>query len=248
MGVPTDENTDFEMFGPTNGSDTTTIQGAIDEGNNGVVDGDTKFSQLIAASSTSKFDSIYAGGVITNLNQVTKASQYRGYPASSSNNSSSVSNFGTGNLIGHFGTTGYATLSWKVNLQIDGYSDKNVIIGPNSSCLNGCSYTSAARSDGSTITGEGQITITRMADSSSNSNNAVNDDGDVQLIITEGTSNSPRPGISSIDSPNLFDLTNGTYRRASHTFTAGQTFSKTFVFTNLFVADGDTFQLDITEG
>ena len=28
MGVPTDENTDFEMFGPTNGSDTTTIQGA----------------------------------------------------------------------------------------------------------------------------------------------------------------------------------------------------------------------------
>ena len=36
MGVPTNENTDFEMFGPTNGSDTTTIQGAIDEGNNGV--------------------------------------------------------------------------------------------------------------------------------------------------------------------------------------------------------------------
>ena len=246
MGVPTDENTDFEIFG-TSGN--TTIAGAINQAANySVTNNMTTFTQLIAASSTSKFDSIYAGGVITNLNQVTKASQYRGYPASSSNNSSSVSNFGTGNLIGHFGTTGYATLSWKVNLQIDGYSDKNVIIGLNSGCLNGCGYNSAARSDGSTITGEGQITITRMADSSSNSNNAVNDDGDVQLVITEGTSNSPRPGISSIDSPNLFDLTNGTYRRANHTFTAGQTFSKSFVFTNLFVADGDTFQLDITEG
>jgi len=246
MGVPTDENTDFEIFG-TSGN--TTIAGAINEGAGAsATNGLTKFTQLIAVSSTSKFDSIYAGGVITNLNQVTKASQYRGYPASSSNNSSSVSNFGTENLIGHYGATGNATLSWKVNLQIDGYSDKDVIIGPSSSCLNGCGYTSTARSDGSTITGEGQITITRMADSGSNSNNAVNDDGEVQLIITEGTSNSPRPGISSIDSPNLFDLTNGTYRRANHTFTAGQTFSKSFVFTNLFVADGDTFQLDITEG
>ena len=33
-----------------------------------------------------------------------------------------------------------------------------------------------------------------------------------------------------------------------YTFTAGQTFSKTFSFTNMLVADGDTFQLDITEG
>ena len=28
----------------------------------------------------------------------------------------------------------------------------------------------------------------------------------------------------------------------------GQTFSKTFSFSNMLVADGDTFQLDITEG
>ena len=246
MGVPTNENTDFEMFGS---SDNTTIAGAINQGAQASATNSlTTFTQLIAASSTSKFDAIYAGGVITNLNQVTKASQYRGYPASSSNNSISVSNFGSGNLIGHFGATGYATLSWKVNLQINGYSDKNVIIGPKSSCLNGCGYTSTARSDGSTITGGGTITVTRLTDSSSNNNNQVNDDGEVQLTITEGTNNSPRPGISSIDSPNLFDLTNGTYRRANHTFTAGQTFSKSFVFTNLFVADGDTFQLDITEG
>ena len=246
MGVPTDENTDFEMFGS---SDNTTIAGAINQGAQASATNSlTTFTQLIAASSTSKFEPIYAGQTITNLNQVTKASQYRGYPA----NSSSVygaSNFGSGNLIGHFGTTGYATLSWKVNLQINGYLGKNVIIGPNSSCLFGCGYTSASRRNiYQSITGGGTITVTRMADSSTNSNNQVNDDGDVQLIITEGTSNSPRPGISSIDSPNLFDLTNGTYRRASHTFTAGQTFSKSFVFTNLFVADGDTFQLDITEG
>ena len=245
MGVPTDENTDFEMFGS---SDNTTIAGAINQGAQAsATNGLTKFTQLIAASSTSKFNSIYAG-VITNLNQVTCAEQYRGYPASSSNNSSSTSNFGSANLIGHFGTTGYATLSWKVNLQINGYSDKNVIIGPNSSCLNGCGYTSAARSNASTITGGGTITVTRLTDGGGSSDTQTNDAGDVQLIITEGTSNNPRPGISSIDSPNLFDLTNGTYRRASHTFTAGQTFSKSFVFTNLFVADGDTFQLDITEG
>jgi hypothetical protein len=246
MGVPTDENTDFEMFGS---SDNTTIAGAINQGvQASATNSLTTFTQLIATSSTSKFDPIYAGQIITNINQINNAQQYRGYPASSSNNSSLASNFGSANLIGHFGTTGYSTLSWKVNLQINGYSDKNVIIGPNSGCLNGCGYTSAARSDGSTITGGGTITVIRMADSSSNSNNQVNDDGDVQLIITEGTSNSPRPGISSIDAPNRFDLTNGTYRRASHTFTVGQTFSKSFVFTNLFVADGDTFQLDITEG
>ena len=80
MGVSTDENVEFEIFGPTDGSDTTTIQGAIDEGNNGAVDGDTQFTQLIAASTPSKFDPIYAGQVITNTNQVTKASQFRGYP------------------------------------------------------------------------------------------------------------------------------------------------------------------------
>ena len=141
----------------------------------------TTFTQLIAASSTSKFDSIYAGGVITNLNQVTKASQYRGYPASSSNNSSSASNFGTGNLIGHFGSTGSSTLSWEVIVNFAGYSTKTVTIGPSANCLFGCGYTSASRSDGSTITGSGTIRVKRLTDSSSNSNTAVNDDGDVQL-------------------------------------------------------------------
>tara|TARA_R110002074_G_scaffold114282_1_gene244310 strand:+ start:564 stop:1304 length:741 start_codon:yes stop_codon:yes gene_type:complete len=246
MGVPTDENTDFKVFGS---SDNTTIAGAINQGAQAsATNSSTKFTQLIAASSTSKFDPIYAGQIITNLNQVTCAEQYRGYPALSSS-ASGASNFGSGNLIGHFGTTGYQTLTWRVFLDIAGYSNKTVTIGPNTSCLFGCGYTSAARRNTSeTITGSGSITVTRMADSSSNSNNQVNDDGDVQLVITEGTSNSPRPGISSSGSPNRYDLTNGTYRRANYTFTAGQTFSKTFVFTNLFVADGDTFQLDITEG
>lgn len=246
MGVPTNENTDFKMFGHT---DNTTIQGAIKEGGtSSQINSANKFSQLIPFSNAAKFDSLYAG-VITNTNQVTCAEQYRGYPASSSNNSGLSSFFGNGNLIGHFGSTGSSTLSWKVNLQINGYSSKNVTIGPSSTCFGGCGYTSAARvSNANDINGSGSITVTRMADSSSNSNNQVNDDGDVQLVITEGTSNSPRPGISSSGSPNRYDLTNGTYRRANYTFTAGQTFSKTFVFTNLLVADGDTFQLDITEG
>ena len=236
MGVPTNENTDFEMFGPTDGSDTTTIQGAIDEGNNGAVDGDTKFTELIAASTPAKFDPIYAGQVITNTNQITKASQFRGYPSASG--STEASNFGSGNLIGHFGTTGFSTLSWQVVLDIDGYSNKTVTIGPNSSCLHGCAYTSAARRNTSeTITGNGTITVTRLADSSTNSNNQVNDDGDVQLVVSGGT-------ITSAGGPSLFlGNTKGVY-----TFTAGQTFSETFTFTDMLVADGDTFQLDITEG
>ena len=186
MGVSTDENTEFKIFGPTDGSNTTTIQGAIDQGDNGAVDGDNKFSQLIAASTPSLFDPIYAGQVITNTNQVTCAEQFRGYPSSSG--STEASNFGTGNLIGHFGTTGFSTLSWQVFLDIDGYSNKTVTIGPNASCLSGCAYTSAARRNSSeTITGNGTITVTRMADSSSNSNNQVNDAGDVQLVVSGGT-------------------------------------------------------------
>tara|TARA_X000001382_G_scaffold5701_2_gene4738 strand:+ start:2737 stop:3480 length:744 start_codon:yes stop_codon:yes gene_type:complete len=247
MGVPTNENTGFDMFGPTDGSDTTTIQGAIDEGENGSVDGDTQFTQLIAASTPSLFDPIYAGGVITNTNQITEALQFRGYPSASG--TTGASNFGSGNLIGHYGVTGFATITWKVNLQIDGYVDKDVNIGPNASCLGNCGYTSAARRNtNETITGSGVITVTRMADSSTNNDNNVNDDGDVQLVITEGANNNPRPGISSTGSPNRFDLTNGTYRRASYPFSAGNPFSKSFSFTNMFVADGDTFQLDITEG
>lgn len=242
MGVPTNENTDFKMFGHT---DNTTIQGAIKEGGtSSQINSANKFSQLIPFSNAAKFDSLYAG-VITNTNQVTCAEQYRGYPASSSNNSGLSSFFGNGNLIGHFGSTGFSTLSWKVNLQINGYSDKNVTIGPNSNCLNGCSYTSASRvSNASLINGSGSITVTRMADSSSNNNNEVNDDGDVQLTITKGINNSPNPEITNSGSPNRFD--NNT--RASYTFSAGQPFSQTFAFINLFVADGDTFQLDITEG
>jgi len=243
MGVSTDENVEFKIFGPTNGSDTTTIQGAIDQGNNGAVDGDNKFSQLIAASTPSKFDPIYAGQVITNTNQVTCAEQFRGYPSASG--STSASNFGTGNLIGHFGTTGFSTLSWQVFLDIDGYSNKTVTIGPNASCLSGCAYTSAARRNSSeTITGNGTITVTRLADSSSNSNNQVNDDGDVQLVVSGGTIGH-NGGTSNTDGNPIRSLGN---TKGVYTFNQGETFSKTFSFTNMLVADGDTFQLDITEG
>tara|TARA_R100000773_G_C4189575_1_gene95992 strand:+ start:77 stop:823 length:747 start_codon:yes stop_codon:yes gene_type:complete len=248
MGVSTDQNVSFSMFGPTDGSDTTTIQGAIDEGNNGAVDGDITFTELVAASTPSKFDSSYAGGVITNTNQITEATQFRGYPVpddESSANSGGASNFGNGNLIGHFGTTGFSTLSWRVFLDIDGYSDKTVTIGPNSNCLHGCSYTSAARRNSSeTITGNGTITVTRLADSSSNSNNEVNDDGDVQLVVSGGTIGHNGGADNSDGNPARFlSNTKGVY-----TFNAGETFSKTFSFTNMLVADGDTFQLDITEG
>ena len=244
MGVPTNENTDFEMFGPTNGSDTTTIQGAIDEGNNGVVDGDTEFSQLIAASTPAKFDPIYAGQTITNLNQVTCAEQYRGYPASSSS-VYGASNFGSGNLIGHFGTTGYQTLTWEVFLDIAGYFNKTVTIGPNTSCLFGCGYTSAARRNiFETITGSGTITVTRMTDSSTNNNNQVNDAGDVVLSVSGGTIGH-NGGTNNSDGNPTRTLSN---TRGVYTFSMGQTFSKTFSFTNMLVADGDTFQLDITEG
>ena len=249
MGVPTDENTDFEMFGHT---DNTTIQGAIKEGGtSSQINSANKFSQLIPFSNTDLFDSSYAGGVITNLNQINNAKQYRGYPvpeSESDNNSVAPSNFGSGNLIGHFGTTGFSTLSWRVIVNFEGYSQKTVTIGPSSNCLNGCSYTSTSRSDGNSITGTGTINVTRLQDSSSNNNTAVNDDGDVQLVITEGANNNPRPGITSSGSPNLFDFSNSTARRASYPFSAGQSFNETFVVENLLVADGDTFQLDITEG
>jgi len=249
MGVPTDENTDFEMFGHT---DNTTIQGAIKEGGtSSQINSANKFSQLIPFSNTDLFDSSYAGGVITNLNQINNAKQYRGYPvpeSESENNSVAPSNFGSGNLIGHFGTTGFSTLSWRVIVNFEGYSQKTVTIGPSSNCLNGCSYTSTSRSDGNPITGNGTINVTRLQDSSSNNNVQVNDDGDVQLVITEGANNSTRPKITDSGSPNLFDFSNSTARRASYPFSAGQSFNETFVVENLLVADGDTFQLDITEG
>ena len=235
MGVSTDENVEFEIFGPTDGSDTTTIQGAIDEGNNGAVDGDDEFTQLIAASTPSKFDPIYAGQIITNTNQVTKASQFRGYPSASG--TTGASNFGSGNLIGHYGVTGFATITWKVNLQIHGYVDKDVTIGPNAACQSNCAYTSASRSDGTTPDGTGTITVSRLTDGGGSSNNETNDAGDVQLVVSGGT-------ITSAGGPSLF--LNDT--KGVHTFNAGQTFSESFSFINLKVADGDTFQLDITEG
>ena len=49
----------YNMFGATDGSNPTSIQGAIDQGNNGSVDGDTQFSQLIAASTFSYFHPSY---------------------------------------------------------------------------------------------------------------------------------------------------------------------------------------------
>jgi len=242
MGVPTNENTEFKIFGPTNGSDTTTIQGAIDQDSNGAVDGDTKFSELIAASDTSKFNSIYAGAVITNRNQITCAAQYRGYPASSENNTAAGSNFGTGNLIGHFGTTGYSTLTWRVTVNFVGYFQKIVIIGGSENCLHGCAYTSASKpTSPSNPDGTGTIKVERLTDSSSNSNTAVNDDGDVQLTLSGGTITG---STSNTQSMSIFD--NNT--RGSYSFTAGQTFDNTFTVSGLTVAAGDTFQLDITEG
>ena len=77
MGVSTTAS--FSMFGPTDGSDTTTIQGAIDQGENGSVDGDTQFTQLIAASTVSKFDPSYSG-TISEIRQINNSNQYRGYP------------------------------------------------------------------------------------------------------------------------------------------------------------------------
>tara|TARA_R110002020_G_C16175139_1_gene764361 strand:+ start:86 stop:817 length:732 start_codon:yes stop_codon:yes gene_type:complete len=243
MGVSTDENVSFSMFGPTDGSNTTTIQGAIDEGNNGAVDGDTKFTELIAASTPAKFDPIYAGQVITNTNQVTKSSQFRGYPSTSG--STEASNFGSGNLIGHFGTTDTSTMSWRVFLDIDGYSNKTVTIGPSTACLFGCAYTSAARRNSSEdITGNGTITVTRLTDSSTNNNDEVNDDGDVQLVVSGGTIGH-NGGTSNTDGNPIRSLGN---TKGVYTFNQGEDFSKTFSFTNMLVADGDTFQLDITEG
>tara|TARA_B100000902_G_scaffold46825_1_gene54118 strand:+ start:3310 stop:4026 length:717 start_codon:yes stop_codon:yes gene_type:complete len=238
MGVPTDENTDFDMFGS---SDNTTIQGAIIQGG-GSASSDTTFQQLISHSTTTKFDTIYAGATITSLSQITNAAQYRGYPSSTNIQSS---NFGVGNLIGHFGTTGYQTLTWQVFLDIAGYSDKTVTIGPNTTCLHGCGYTSAARRNfGQSITGSGTITVTRMADSSTNNNNQVNDDGDVQLVVSGGTIGH-NGGTSNTDGNPIRTLNN---TKGVYTFSQGETFSKTFSFTNMLVADGDTFQLDITEG
>lgn len=238
MGVSTDENVEFKIFGPTNGSDTTTIQGAIDQDSNGAVDGDTKFSELIAASDTSKFNSIYAGAVITNLNQITCAAQYRGYPASSADNTAAGSNFGTGNLIGHFGTTGFSTLSWRVTVNFVGYFQKIVTIGPSTNCLHGCAYTSASKpTSPSNPDGTGTIKVERLTDSSTNSNTAVNDDGDVQLSVVGGTISSAT-GLSRSNNDTV----------GSFGFSAGETFDKTFTVSDLTVAAGDTFQLDITEG
>jgi len=88
MSVPTTGG--FSMFGATNGSDTTTIQGAIDQGENGSVDGDTQFTQLIAASTVSKFDPAYSG-TVSNINQINNANQYRGYPYAGSTTLTQVS-------------------------------------------------------------------------------------------------------------------------------------------------------------
>ena len=339
MGVPISGSFTIFEEEDSNGNfiSNTSIQGAINEANPGSVNNDTKFSELISASTLYSFNPAFSG-TLSSLSDVTKASQYRGYPylsqvtlcyhqtsstsacgcgtsgtyyidtttlqaagnfivgttviststsgsplapagfysagnafiywngtsqgtdihgntvnpADCSNSGVTVPApstwFGSGNLIGHYGMTDFATLTWKVNLQINGYMQKNVTIGGTSQCLNGCAFNSQSRPNNSTINGSGVITVTRMADSSSNNNNQVNDDGDVQLVITEGTSNNPRPGISSTGSPNRYDLTNGTYRRANYTFSAGDTFSESFSFTNMFIADGDTFQLDITEG
>ena len=79
MSVPA--NGDFSMFGYFNN---TTIQGAIAQGG-GSVNGDTEFTELIAASTTSRFhpaSNIINGNptAITNLYQVNNALQYRRYP------------------------------------------------------------------------------------------------------------------------------------------------------------------------
>ena len=74
MGVPTSGN--FSIFGTSN----TTIAGAINEGvGASATNGLTKFTQLIAASTVSKFDPAYSG-TISDINQINNANQYRGYP------------------------------------------------------------------------------------------------------------------------------------------------------------------------
>ena len=73
MAVPTSGN--FDMFGT---GTTTTIAGAIVEGG-GDVSGLTTFDQLIAVSTTSKFDATYAG-TISSLSDVSASLQYRNYP------------------------------------------------------------------------------------------------------------------------------------------------------------------------
>jgi len=74
MSVPATGN--FSMFGS---NDTSTIQGAIAQAG-GSVNGDTQFSQLIAASNVSAFNPTYSGNLSGSLSNVTNALQYRGYP------------------------------------------------------------------------------------------------------------------------------------------------------------------------
>ena len=69
----------YNMFGATDGSNPTSIQGAIDQGNNGSVDGDTRFAQLIAASTFSYFHPSYKDGA-TSISGINDSRQYRGYP------------------------------------------------------------------------------------------------------------------------------------------------------------------------
>ena len=104
----------FDMFGTSN----RTIQGAIVQGG-GSASGDTKFTELISHSTTSKFHPTYAG-TITNLNQVNNSLQYRGYPYSPSGGEATVYNYylaGTvlkSNLSTTYGSTSGYIMSYRV--------------------------------------------------------------------------------------------------------------------------------------
>lgn len=80
MAVPTTGQ--FLMFGHT---DNTTIAGAIIEGgaNSTTIQNTTDFNTLITLSDINLFDPNFSEGATT-LSQITKSSQYRGYPSSGS--------------------------------------------------------------------------------------------------------------------------------------------------------------------
>lgn len=76
MGVPTSGN--FSMFGS---GDNSTVAGAIVEGgaDSGTVAGTTDFNTLKGLADISRFDVTYSEGA-SSLAQITKTSQFRGYP------------------------------------------------------------------------------------------------------------------------------------------------------------------------
>ena len=86
--------------------------------------------------------------------------------------------------------------------------------------------------------------ITWEPDGDGSGNTDVNDDGDVTLSLSGGTVGH-NGGTSNTDGNPIRSLND---TRGTYTFSQGDPFSKTFSISGMLVADGDTFQLDITEG